>query len=358
MTDPSTATIDEATLWRRVGITLAVLAIYRLGEWVPLPGVDPTALMERYLPGEFSSTLDRMSIFALGVVPILSALIVYELAKLVIPRFAAWEAASPQRRAASERAALVLALLFAALQGYGIALALEDVGGALVRDPGFGFRAGCMASFMAATALIAWLAGIITRFGVGSGFWILLTAPLLVRLPQLAFMQTYMWGTASSITLALMLALILISALALVALSKADETLVPNGQLIWPPMLAYATAGFLYVPFLFILPPEQADALLETLKTGHPVRLVLVAVLIVVFFMLRERRLREATASPADASELPPLLPALALAGVATAGDFLVSLFALPLMLDGRALIIILAVALSVLAAVNPERKH
>ncbi len=75
--------------------------------------------------------------------------------------------------------------------------------------------------------------------------------------------------------------------------------------------------------------------------------------------MLSRAPTAEETASPADASELPPLLPALTrLPEVATAGDFLVSLFALPLMLDGRALIIILAVALLVLAAVNPERKH
>jgi preprotein translocase subunit SecY len=357
---PSTlpASVAESSLSQRIAITLAVLALYRLGEWVPLPGVDPTALMERFQPGEFSSMLGRMSIFALGVVPILSALIVYEIAKLLIPPFKAWEDADAKRRATSEGATFVLALAFAAFQGFGIALALEAIGGALVPDPGFGFRAGCIATFMAATALISWLASIITRFGVGSGFWILLAAPVLVWLPQLAFMQIYMWGPASSVTLPLMLSLIVVSALALVTLSKADETLIPSGQLIWPPMLAYSTAGFLYVPFLFILSAEQANALLETLKTGHPVRLVLVAVLIVAFFLLRAHRGQTRASSRDAVSNLPAIVPALTLAAIATAGDYLIGLFALPLMLDGRALIIILAVALSVLAAANPVRKH
>lgn len=343
------ASFTEDTLPRRVTITLAVLAVYRLGEWVPLPGLDLTALMTQFRPGEFSSTLHRMSVFALGVTPMLSTLIIYELAKTVVPPFARWEAVLPQRRKEIGRWTFLLALAFAGLQGNGIAVALEQIGG-LVPNPGLAFRATSVATFVAASALVLWLAGIIDRHGVGRGFWILLTAPALATVPRLVYLQWYMWGPASPVTIALMLAMILLATIVLAALSKADDTLVPNGQLLWPPILAYTTAGFLYVPFIFILPLAQAEALVETTKTGHPVRLMLVATLTVLFFLLRDRRLSgQGETSPAAGGKLPPLMPALALAAIATAADFLVGSLPLPLMIDGRALIIIVAVALSVL---------
>jgi preprotein translocase subunit SecY len=351
--------LADGQLLRRVAVTLAVLAVYRLGEWVPLPGLDLTALMSQYRPGELTSMIERLSIFSLGVTPILSALIIHEIAKIAVPPFARWEAASLQRRKDIERWTFLLALAFAGFQGNGIAVALESLGG-LVPHPGLEFRASCIATFVAATALIIWLVSLINRFGVGSGFWILLAAPLLVRLPWLFYLQYDMWGPAVSITGTLMLGLILVSALGLVALSKADTTLVPSEQLLWPPILAYAAPGFLYLPFVFLLPQAQATALLDTLKAGHPVRLVLIAVLTLLFFLLRERRLfGDGVTSPLQATpKLPPLVPALALAAIATVSDFLVSLFALPLMIDGRALIIILAVALSVLAAAKDVREH
>jgi hypothetical protein len=86
----------------------------------------------------------------------------------------------------------------------------------------------------------------------------------------------------------------------------------------------------------------------------------LAELLTLLFFVLRERRLSAGgvTSPPQAAPKLPPLVPALALAAIATAGDFLVSLFALPLMIDGRTLIIILAVALSVLTAAKDVRVH
>ncbi len=205
--------------------------------------------------------------------------------------------------------------------------------------PGLEFRASCIATFVAATALIIWLVSLINRFGVGSGFWILLAAPLLVRLPWLFYLQYDMWGSAVSITGTLMVGLILVSALGLVALSKADTTLVPRSSFCGLTILAYATAGFLYVPFIFLLPKAEVEALLETMKAGHPVRLVLIAVLTFLLFVLRERRLYgDGVTSPLQATpRLPPLVPGLALAAIATVSDFLVSLFALPLMIDGRA---------------------
>src|SRR5262245_53833120 len=141
----------------RVAVTLGALAIYRLGVVLPLPGLDVVRLYER---GEFQA-IDRTSIFALGVMPIITALLLVEMARLLSKRFNDWGGATPANARRINHWVLVGALLMAALQAYSLAYAFEDISG-VVDDPGPEFRLTAVVTLVGGTALLAWLAALIS----------------------------------------------------------------------------------------------------------------------------------------------------------------------------------------------------
>ena len=179
-------------LMTRIAVTLGVLAVYRLGTHVPLAGIDQTALanllagIDQAALANLGSafTVERVSIFALGVTPIISALLVVEMVRLASERFNEWASVTQNARRV-DHYVLIGSLLLAALQGYGIATELERAKN-VVDEPGPQFQVNVVATFVASTALLIWLAALISRRGVGSGVWILLLAPYLTGLPGLA----------------------------------------------------------------------------------------------------------------------------------------------------------------------------
>jgi hypothetical protein len=200
---------DSAEFTRRLGITLALLIVYRLGTFVPLPGIAPEAL------ARLGGVAERISIFALSITPYVTILILAELLKVVAPGVRRWERASERNRTKLNRILVGLSLLAAAAQASGLSLALEDVKG-LVSEPGTSFRLICIATLVGATAIVIWLADQITRHGLGSGVWVLLatgwlalipshTAGILLQLPwQAAVMQLVLgWGTTTVILAAI-----------------------------------------------------------------------------------------------------------------------------------------------------------
>jgi len=175
-------TLLRAETMRRILVTILVICLYRLGSQIPAPGLDLNILN---LSTSDMSVLpiaarERFSIFALGLIPVLSAMILGEVLKLVAPSLRAALATRDAARTTYNRAIIVTGLVFAAVQSYGIALGLEaiDVGGErLVQEPGAGFRIVLAETLIAATALLVWFANIITRHGLGSGFWIIALYP-------------------------------------------------------------------------------------------------------------------------------------------------------------------------------------
>src|SRR5262249_24343637 len=142
---------------QRIAVTLGVLAIYRLGCYLPMPGVDP-AWLARF-QGAAWATAERSSIFALGVTPIISALMLLEVARLLSSRFNAWAGASPANPRRVDRSVVAGSLLLAAGQAIGIAINLEQMSN-VVAQPGLEFRLGLVATMVGSTALLAWLAAL------------------------------------------------------------------------------------------------------------------------------------------------------------------------------------------------------
>ena len=162
----------------RIGVTLAALLVYRLGLMIPVPGVDQTALASLMHSGWFA--IERLSLFTLGLVPLLSVYLLAETLRLVSPRFARWQA-EPANGRRLGRWLRLAALVLAVIQSFGVASALEGIGN-IVATPGPAFRAGVVGSLVAATALLSWLADTVTRRGLGNGFWLLLAVPTVAGL--------------------------------------------------------------------------------------------------------------------------------------------------------------------------------
>jgi len=231
-------------------VTLAALAVYRIGSWVPLPGVDIRQLLTPEMV--HSSAIPRLSIVALGVVPFLSALMLVEAAMIAVPRLRAWSTARPERRVQIDGWAFVVALAMAAYQANGIAVALEQIHG-LVAAPGLGFRAGVVTSLVAGSAFLLWVASLITRWGIGSGFWVLVAVPYVVEFSKALLVQASLWGPGSVATIALTVGFLALSVAVLAALLETGPPLADVGELAWGPILGFAAANWLLVAPLLVL---------------------------------------------------------------------------------------------------------
>ncbi len=171
-------------LKRRILFTLLMLAIYRIGCFIPTPGIDAEALMaffarqQRTIFGLFDmfsgGALERLSVFALGIMPYISAAIIIELLKVVIPAldklYKEGEAGSKKIKQYTRYGTV----LIAAIQGLGISVALEGMGGLeggrpVVLDPGWSFRLMTILTLTSGTAFIMWLGEMITERGIGNG---------------------------------------------------------------------------------------------------------------------------------------------------------------------------------------------
>jgi hypothetical protein len=300
---------------RRVGVTLTALAVYRIGSWVPLPGVDISALLT---PETVHSTaIPRLSIMALGVAPFLSALILVEVAMIVVPSLRAWSTARPERKAQIDGWAFVLALAIAASQANGIAVALEQIHG-LVSSPGLAFRAGVVTSLVAGSAFLLWIAALITRAGIGSGFWILVAVPYVVSFSEALLVQASLWGPAGVVTIALTLGLLALSTAVLAALLKAAPPLARIDELPWAPILGFAAANWLLVVPVLALWLLGADiGALDVSGLLQSQAAILLPVVTVPLIVVLRRR---SVGMPFSLAAAMPLAVAFAvLAGAATA---------------------------------------
>src|SRR5262249_15757171 len=242
-------------LMTRIAVTLRLLAVYRLGTHLPLAGIDQTALAN-LLAGIDQAALanlgsaftgERVSILALGVTPIISALLVVEVARLASERFNEWAGATPNARRV-DHYVLIGSLLLAAFQGYGIATSLERAKN-LVDEPGPQFQLNVVATFVAGTALLVWLAALISRHGVGCGVGSLLLGPYLAGLPSLALSvnEAVHSGILSEAGLVAVLAYFLVAMATVAALARtlAGSGMPLDRTLIWPLYIATIPAGVL-----------------------------------------------------------------------------------------------------------------
>ena len=177
---------------RRIAFTLAALLVYRIGVYLPLPGIDiigwsrSIGLQSRDIFGLLEipagGAARQTAIFALGITPYVFAAILVQIATMIWPRLRNLSAAGDRGRDKIVAITLYLTLLFTAFQAYGVALGLEGVHG-LVMQPGLLFELSTVLTLSAGTMLLVWLANQITARGIGNGLALILALALLIDLP-------------------------------------------------------------------------------------------------------------------------------------------------------------------------------
>jgi preprotein translocase subunit SecY len=210
----SLAKFSQATdLKNRIWFTIGALIIFRLLSYVPLPGVDPTALAALYqqtkggvldIFNTFSGgSLERMSLIALGVMPYITASIVVQLAASLSPQLAAIKKEGESGRKKLNQYTRYGTVFLTAMQGYFIAVGLESYAGAsgiqAVIDPGIMFRIGAVISLIGGTMFLMWLGEQITARGIGNGISLIIMAGIVAQMPVFAA-QMFEGGRTGSIS--------------------------------------------------------------------------------------------------------------------------------------------------------------
>jgi preprotein translocase subunit SecY len=181
-------------LKNRVIFTLALLAVYRIGAHIPTPGINGEAL-SRFLTEKggalmgffdmFSGgALSRVTIFALGIMPYISASIILQLLTVVIPAIGKLAKEGEAGKKKIIRYTRYGTVVIAAIQSFGIAAGLEGMqGGAFVQNPGWSFKLMTMITLTSGTAFIMWLGEQITERGIGNGISLIIFAGIVARFP-------------------------------------------------------------------------------------------------------------------------------------------------------------------------------
>lgn len=215
-------------LQKRLLFTFAALIIYRLGTYIPLPGIDTAVIAEVFdqqangILGMFNmfagGALGRMTIFALNIMPYISAAIIIQLMTAVIPSLSQMKKEGESGRKKINQYTRYGTVLLAAVQAYGIAVGLEGFqgqGGAAVLDPGMFFRLTTVVILTGGTIFLMWLGEQITARGVGNGISLIIFAGIVAELPR-ALVNTLELGKTGVISGGI-IALLLIMALAVIA---------------------------------------------------------------------------------------------------------------------------------------------
>ncbi len=365
---------------RRIAVTLAIVLLYRMGSLLPAPGINPQVVFggDAAALSVWSMISSRLSYFALQLTPLFSMLLIAEVFKLAFSDVRNWVNESARTRYLFNKILLVAALLLAALQAYGIAVGLEAVqdsmsatGTPLIVEPGAAFRSTHIAGLVAGTALAIWLADQITRYGVGSGFWILFLSPSLIALasaPSALASHVATRDVRLEAIIALV-ALLCATAAAIVVLARQWRELAhsdnPNADdvgrtsnvmsiLIWPAFIAASVLGLIAVCTNFLTSLDDGSSAGRWLQSGSiGSGLWLAALIILLTYMMANAVLTFATRAMPTTQRLIALTALTA--SVACVGiDVLVSQF-VPISLAGPTWIAIVAV-LTLILPINLSR--
>lgn len=191
-------TFAKATeLKRRLLFVLGALLVYRLGTYIPVPGIDPHVWQEIFdqksggildMFNMFAGgALQRMTIFALNIMPYISASIIMQLAASMSPKLEALKKEGETGRMKINQYTRYLTVLLATVQAYGLAVGLESMqgaGGSAVIDPGIFFRVSTVVTIVGGTVFLMWLGEQITQRGIGNGISLIIFAGIVAELPR------------------------------------------------------------------------------------------------------------------------------------------------------------------------------
>ncbi len=214
-------------LKKRLWFVLGALVVYRIGSYIPVPGIDPHILHEIFqkhmsgVLGVFNmfsgGSLSRMTIFALAVMPYISASIIVQILTVAFPSLAALKKEGEAGRRKINQYTRYGTVVLAALQGYGIAAGLEAMtgpSGSAVLNPGMFFRFSTTVTLVGGTMFLMWLGEQITARGIGNGISLIIFAGIVSALP-VALNQTFELGRTGALSTPFIL-FIMVAVLALI----------------------------------------------------------------------------------------------------------------------------------------------
>lgn len=225
-------------LRKKIGFVFLILAVYRLGVFIPVPGVNRAAMSEMMggggvmgLVNLFSGgALEMMSIFALGIMPYISASIIMQLMKVVVPQVEKMQKEGEQGRKKITQWTRYGTVGLCAIQGTGIALYLENLnqtnpGLNLLVEPGWGFRLLTMLTLTTGTVFVMWLGEQITEEGIGNGISLIITASIIAQLPATVgqLFQKFDTGVISTFTMILIVVIGLATTAFIVFMESAQR---------------------------------------------------------------------------------------------------------------------------------------
>jgi preprotein translocase subunit SecY len=187
------ALANSEELKKRIWFTLGALIVYRLGTYIPIPGVDSNALQQfanqnssgilGWVNGLAGGALGRMAIFALNIMPYISASIIMQLMTTVAPSLEALKKEGESGRKKINQYTRYGTVMLAAIQAYGIAVGLQGQGG-IVANPGPFFLASTVITLTGGTLFLMWLGEQITSRGIGNGISLIIFAGIVAGLPS------------------------------------------------------------------------------------------------------------------------------------------------------------------------------
>src|SRR5262245_59053524 len=311
-------------LKKRVWFTLAALLVYRLGTFIPIPGINPTAFAAAFqnqaggFVGMFNvfsgGALERMAIFALNIMPYISASIIMQLMQSVVPSLEALKKEGEQGRKQLNQYTRYLTVLLASFQAFGIAYGLQFAqggpAGSIVLNPGPFFLITTVVSLVGGTMFLMWLGEQITARGVGNGTSLIIMSGIVAGLPNAlaGLLELSRQGAISWPLLIALLALMLGVVAAIVFIERAQRRLLiqyPKRQMgnrmfqgdashlplklnssgVIPPIFA---SSLLLLPITVAqfsqgAGPDWLNAIVASLGRGQPLYLAIYVGLIVFF---------------------------------------------------------------------------
>jgi preprotein translocase subunit SecY len=402
-------------LKNRLWFTLGALVIYRLGTYIPLPGIDPQILQDVFnrnaggilgMVDMFSGgALGRMTIFALNIMPYISASIIVQLLTAVSPQLESLKKEGEVGRKKLNQYTRYGTVFLAAIQAYGIAVGLEGSGGggrSPVIDPGLFFRLTTVVTLTGGTVFLMWLGEQITARGVGNGISLIIFSGIVARLPQAlaSLLELGRTGAMSYVAVIFFLVMAVAVITFIVFMERAQRRILvqyPKRQVgnkmfggeashlplklntsgVIPPIFA---SSLLLLPATFASFSASQEGILAEIGgyigRGHPVYIIAYVALIIFFCFFYTAIVFNPTETADNLRKYGGFVPgyrpgkttadyldyvltrltvvgSLYLAGVCVLPEILVNQYSLPFYFGGTSLLIVVSVTMDTVAQIH-----
>ena len=225
-------------LKKRILFTLLALIVYRIGSYIPVPGIDPVALekvFERNVGGILGmfdmfagGALGRMTIFALNIMPYISASIIMQLLTVISPQLEQLKKEGEAGRKKINQYARYGTVFLATVQGYGVAVGIENMSNSqgiqAVMDPGTFFRLVTVITLVSGTLFLVWLGEQITQRGIGNGISLIIFSGIVAEIPR-ALVTTFELGRTGAISTIMIIGIFIILVLTILFIVFMERAL-------------------------------------------------------------------------------------------------------------------------------------